>query len=56
MKEQIGKIEFFPDFKEGWMCPVCKGVYSPYENECFLCNLSNEIKKRQKKNKNENKE
>ena len=22
---------------QGWMCPICKRVYSPYTSMCFYC-------------------
>ena len=28
----------FPNFaQQGWQCPICKRVYSPYTPSCFYC-------------------
>ena len=28
----------------GWQCPVCKNIYSPYMNQCPVCNINRQLK------------
>jgi len=33
-----GKVASLPAYPNGWVCPKCGSVYSPYVTECFRCN------------------
>lgn len=33
----------FRNAMQGWQCPICKRVYSPYTSMCCYCGGNNEI-------------
>ena len=32
-----GLVDPCPTAKQGWQCPKCKRIYSPYEQSCVWC-------------------